>query len=403
MLLILLAGGASCAYSMIVESGNTVVIDSTTNADIYVIAGTVIINAPVHGDLVAAGGKIYINDTVNNVLLAGGTVEINGYITGKIRCLGGTLKLSRMIEGDLVAAAGDITIGRNAGVSGDVLAAGGNLYIYGNVGGNIRAAAGKFQLFGSVGRDLYCRGGSVEVYGKVMGAAALSATDALTIGESASFQGPVRYWAAVPVDFGHSLAQGHAVVDESLSVRQKRWYFLGGAGWLAVFWYMAAALLIIALMQYFFGAWFERAGAKAYDRPLPALGWGVVYFAGVPVAAALCFISLIAIPVGLVLIMGYVFTLLVCGSITSLVASHWFAHVLGTGGNVRKYIWGAFGLFILFRLILSVPFFGWALSGLMVCVSFGALLTSVRWKGRRSGSAIPGGEHAAAVAAAGVH
>ena len=386
VLLLILGGSPVCAWSMIVESGQTVVIDSATSEDIYLVAGTVIINAPVHGDLVVAGGKIYINDSVNNILLIGGTVEINGYVAGKIRCLGGTLHIARLVQGDLVAAGGDITLQKNAVIAGDVLAAGGNLYIYGNIEGNVRAAAGKFQLYGDIGRDLTVRSGDLELYGRVLGKAALAASDKLSIGQGASFQGTVRYWSPNTVSFGHASVPGTPLYDESLAFGQTHWYFLGAAGWLAILWYLASALLVIALLQYFFPSLFHRAGQRAYDKMLSSLGVGALYVVSTPLAIALLFLTLVAIPVAVALLMGYVLSLVICGSVASLVASHWFVHVLGIEGNNRKHILGALGLFILFRLIASVPFFGWILAIVMVCIAFGALLSVIRWKGVKAPS-----------------
>lgn len=378
--LLLAAAGTFHASAMIVESGNTIVIDSATDEDIYLVAGTVIINAPVHGDLVAAGGKIYINDTVNNVLLAGGTVVVNGYVAGKIRCLGGTLRIDRNIQGDLAAAGGEVTIEKNAAVLGNVLVSGARLVVFGNVEGDIRTAAGKFQLYGTAGRDLDCRGATIELHGKVMGASSLAASDGLIIGGSTEFNGPVRYWSPSTVDFGTSLKNGQALRDESLAVKQSHWYFLGSAGWLAVLWYLASALLVIILLQYLLPRLFRNAGGKVYDSLPGSLGYGILFLLGAPVAIVISFISLAGAPLGLALLLVYIFVLLTCGSITAVVASHWFGYVMGANGRFWEQVWIALGFFVLLRLIFSIPFFGWILFPLLVCIAFGALLSSVRWK-----------------------
>jgi len=389
--LLLPAAGFLPVSAMVIESGNTIVIDSATDEDIYLAAGTVIINAPVHGDLVVAGGKIYINDTVNNVLLAGGTVVINGYVSGKIRCLGGTLRIDRNIQGDLVAAGGEITVQRNVSILGNILASGGNLIVYGNVNGDIRTATGKFQLFGTVGRNLDCRGGRIELYGKVMGSSSLAVSDDLIIGDRAIFEGPVRYWAPSDVDFRASVKNGRVVRDASLEIKRPHWYYLGSTSWLTVFWYLASALLVIILLQQLMPHLFQKAGEKVYNSMLRSLGSGILFFVATPVAIAISFISLVAIPVGLALLLGYVFALLICGSITALVAAHWFGHVKGSNGRYWEYVWIAFGFFILFRLILSIPFFGWILFPLLVCIAFGALFSSVRWKRKGTGAATSAG------------
>ncbi|MDO6429518.1 hypothetical protein Q4E93_02885 [Flavitalea sp. BT771] len=395
LLLLLLSAGSINGFSMIVESGNTIVIDHSTTQDIYLAAGTVIINAPVHGQLVVAGGKIYINDSVyDDILLAGGTVVINGYVGGKIRCLGGTLKIDRDIQGDLVVAGGDISIEKNAVVSGNILASGGNMTLYGKVDGNIKAAVGKLLLYGTVGTDLDCRGGSIELYGKVMGQTVLAASNSLLIGSSAAFNGPVRYWAPSTADFGTTVKNGQVVRDESLAIKGNHWYFLGAAGLLTVLWYLATALLVIILLQYFFTKIFHRAGEKIYDSSLRSLGAGFLFFCGVPVLIFFSFISLIAIPIGLILLFGYIFSLLICGSFTAVVAANWFSTVMGSNARFWEEVWIAFGFFILLRLIFSIPFFGWMLFPLLVCIAFGAVLRGINWKRTAAGNKVAEGQTA---------
>lgn len=120
---------------------------------------------------------------------------------------------------------------------------------------------------------------------------------------------------------------------------------------------------------------------------------------GTPVAIVISFISLVGAPLGLALLLSYIFVLLICGSITAVVASHWFGYVMGADGRFWEHVWIALGFFVLLRLILSIPFFGWILFPLLVCIAFGALLSSVRWrrKGARTGAdaaAVSGGQTA---------
>lgn len=366
------------ARAMVVESGKVIVIDSSTTEDIYLAGGTVVINAPLHGDLVVAAGRVYINDSVGNILLAGGTAEVNGIVTGKIRCLAGTLRIGRLIHGDLVAAGGEITIGRNGGVSGDVLASGGTLIIYGKVDGKIRAMTGNFQLFGIAGSDLYCRGGSIDLEGKVMGSSELAASERLTIGTSMEFNGPVRYWSPAGVDFGTSAKNGRPIRDDTLMIRGTRWYFLGTTGLLALLWYLTSSLLVMIVLQYLFGSLLRTAGEKAYDNTLRSLGNGVLFLLGLPVIIALLMISLVGIPLAVALLMGYVGLWLICGSITAIVVSNGFIRRRGMDETFWKKVGVAFGSFILLMMVRSIPVLGWLVFLLLVCVAIGASVSSVR-------------------------
>ena len=374
LLLILLPAFAGKSFGMVVESGNTIIIDHPVSQDLYLAGGTIVINAPVHGDLVVAGGKVYINDTVSrDVLIAGGTVVIKGYVGGKVRCLGGNISLDHLLQGDLLVGGGDIRVEKGCVVAGSVLAGGGRLALYGEVREDVRVYAGNFQLYGPVGRDLEFRGGTIGVYGRVGGESKLSVTDRLEIGYSAVFNGPVRYWSTDTVNFGTSLRAGQAVRDENLAIRTRHWYFLGGSGALALLWYLGMALVLIILLQYLFRPAFHRAGEKVYDQTLRSFGTGLLVFLGIPLLITIAIASLVAMPVGFLMLFGYLFILITSGSISSLVAAHWFSSLMGSNGKFWEQVGMAFVFFILLRLVLSIPLFGWILYPILVCIAIGAL------------------------------
>jgi len=383
--LLLLPMFASKSFGMVVESGNTIIIDHPVSQDLYLAGGTIVINAPVHGDLVVAGGKIYINDTVTrDVLIAGGTVVLKGYVGGKVRCLGGSVRLDDLLQGDLLVGGGDISVEVGCIVGGSVLAGGGRLTLYGEVREDVRVYAGKFMLYGVVGRDLECRGGAIGIHGSVAGESKLSASDKLEIGYSAVFNGPVRYWSPDPVDFGSSVHGGRAIRDESLSIRARHWYFLGSSGALVFFWYLGMALALIILLQYLFRPAFQRAGEKVYEHTLRSFGTGLLFFIGTPLLVAMAIASLVVMPVGFFMLVGYLFILISCGSISSLVAAHWFSSLMGSNGKFWEQVGMAFVFFILLRLLLSIPLFGWILYPILICIACGALLMAIRWKRKAS-------------------
>lgn len=374
ILLLLLPALAGKSFGMVVESGNTIIIDQPVSQDLYLAGGTIVINAPVHGDLIVAGGKVYINDSVlRDVLIAGGTVVLKGYVGGKVRCLGGNVSLDHLLQGDLLVGGGDITVEKGCIISGSVLAGGGRLTLYGEVKEDVRIYTGKFLLYGAVGRNLECRGGTIGIHGRVEGESKLSASDRLEIGYSAVFKGPVRYWSPDTVNFGTSLHTGRAVRDEDLAIRTRHWYFLGGSGALVFLWYLGMALTLIILLQYLFRRAFQRAGEKVYEQTLKSFGTGLLFFLGTPLLIAMAIGSLIAMPVGFFILFGYIFILMTCGSISSLVAAHWFSSLMGSNARFWEQVGMAFVFFILLRLVLSIPLFGWVLYPLMVCIAIGAI------------------------------
>jgi hypothetical protein len=384
----LLLGISSSVSGMIVESGNTIIIDQPVTQDLYLAGGTIVINAPVHGQLVIAAGKVFINDTVDrDVLVAGGSVDVKGYVGGQIRCLGGRLHLEHLLHGDLVVAGGEIVLDTDCRVNGSLLAAGGRITVYGNIQEDARVVAEQFQLYGSVSRNMECRAGTIGIHGHIEGTSELAASGRLDIGHDAVFNGAVRYWSPNTVYFGASVKRGQPIWDKSLAISTGHWYFLGYSGGVVFLWYLGMAMVLIIVLQYIFQLFFERGGQKLHEEPLRSFGTGLLFVLAVPLLIAATIASLVAMPIGFLLLVGYIFVLLTGSSIGSLLAAHWFTGVMGGRGKFWEQVGIAFVFFLLFRLVQAIPYVGWLLFLMLQCMVYGALLLTVRWKRSRTSAA----------------
>lgn len=386
LLLLLLLCVANRALPMIIESGSSVVIDHPVFEDLYLAGGTVTINARVHGDLIIAGGTVFINDTVDNeILVAGGRTTLSGYAGGTVRCISGDLRIARSIHGDLVLAGGTITIERGCTIDGSLLAAGSDLTVYGSVKGNIRSTAGRFHLFGSVGGDLDCRGATIEIDGNIAGNSLLAASQSLDIGANAAFRGAVRYWSAVPTEFGSALTNGKAIRDESLAIEKSHWYFLGSITWLGLLAWLGAGLVGILALQYFFADRLQKAGRRFSADTLRSLGGGLLFIVGVPALAILCFITLVGIPLAIALLSGYGLTWLFSSGLISVVIANSLDNRKGGTWGFWRMIGTAFGIFLLLKIVFLVPVAGMVLFLALAAISFGAILLDVKWRRPNSG------------------
>jgi hypothetical protein len=360
--------------------GNTVTISEPVWNDLYIAGGHIIINAPVHGDLVVAGGTVHFNDTVtNDILVAGGNVTFNGHVGDDVRCAGGNLQIIKNVAGDVVVTGGTVTIASGVSVGG-LLSAGGEVTIDGIVTGKVKSASGNFVLNGQVMNDLDCRADKITINGAVKGQALLSAGDVI-VGDHAAFSGPVRYW--VPggqVNFKQSLKNGQAVYDPSLRISRGRWYFLGFASIMALLWYVGAVLLLIVIIQYLFGPAMKKAGEKVYSSIPKSLGYGFLFWIGVPIAAAVAFITVIGVPVGLILLGCYIILALSATTIVAVVAANWLHSRSRAKWGFWKLVFIALGIFMLLKIVTFTPFFGWLLLIVLVCIASGAILLSINWR-----------------------
>lgn len=378
-----LTGFFFAAFAFRLESGDTTTINEPVNDDLYIAGGTVTINAPVRGDLIVAGGNITINDSVTgDILIAGGEILLNGHTGDDIRCAGGNIRIKKNVEGDLVIAGGRIEVDRDVTVGG-MLAAGGEVTLDGNIKGSARIAGGEVQMNGSVDGDIDCRGGQLDFNGTVGGRAILSSSD-LTVGSNAVFNGGVRYWNGEGrVDFGQAVKSGQAVWDPKLQLDGRQWYFLGAATLLGLLWYLGMALLMIFIVQYLFSSTMKRAADVVFAHALRSFGFGLLFFFAVPVAAAIAFITIIGVPVGALLLIMYITLILLATVITSVVVANWYNNRHKKAWSYTRLSMTAFLVFIILKVVSLMPFIGFVVMLLMVCIAFGGILASVHWRRRR--------------------
>jgi len=381
----IIAGLLLCTVSMAhatrIEWGKTTIIDKPVYDNLYIAGSEVIINAPVHGDLILTGGTVTINDTVSNdILVAGGTLNFNGFVGGDIRCAGGKLNILKEVTGDVVAAGGTIVIGKNITI-GSLIGAGGDITINGTVNGMVRTASGRLLLNGNVMKDMDCRGGQLTINGTVHGQAVLAATDEVLIGNAAAFDNGVRYWApGKKVDFKQAVKGGQAIFDPSLRMNRNHWYYLGFSSIVGLFWYVGMVLVLIMIVQYLFGSTMKKAGQTAYDKMMKSLGYGVLFWIGVPIAAVLACVTVIGVPIGLILLFSYVILALLATTITSVVAANWLNNRSATNWRYWQMVFTALGIFIVFKILTFTPFFGWLVLALLVSIAFGSILLNVNWR-----------------------
>ena len=157
-LLLVIAVGAVMGKGFLLDgklrTGDTVTVaaDETIHGDVYVLAGRVTVDGTVDGDLTAFGGQVDVNGAVTgDVLAAGGSISISGSVAGDARIAGGQLNVGGSVGEDLAAAGGQVTIPGGGSVGGDLIVSGGQISVSGAVAGSIEGTAGSYSRNGSVG------------------------------------------------------------------------------------------------------------------------------------------------------------------------------------------------------------------------------------------------------------
>lgn len=366
-----------------IEYGKDIVISQPVNENLYIMGGKVTINAPIHGDLIIAGGTIVINDSVtNDINIAGGEITFNGWVGGDIRCAGGKMYIRKNVLGEVVITGGNIMVDKGIEIGG-LLASGGNITINGNVNGKILGAFGEFSLNGNVLNDVDLRGGHLSVNGLISGNTVMAART-IVLGESAAFKGNIRYWNKQgTLGLKNNSIKGKALFDPSLRIRTGEWYYLGAVTIFGFLWYIGMALLMIAVVLYLFSATIKKAALTAFSNSLQSLGVGFLFFILIPMVAVIALFTIIGVPVGILLFIGYILLLLLSTVITSVVGANWINNQNNFHWNLTQLVLISTIIFVVLKLLTFMPFFGWFVMALLVCISFGAILLNINWKGKR--------------------
>lgn len=273
----------------------------TIEHNAYLAGGSLVSSGTIGGDLVAAGGTLVVNGPVGaDLLAAGGNLSILGNVAGDLRAAGGTIAITGNVAGDLVAAGGNIT------------AAGSK------IGGDALLAGGSIRLTAPVSGSVYIRGGQVVIDAPITGHVDVRA-QSLTLGSHAAITGDLTYEApkAATMQDGASV-KGKTTFTPVVNVSE------GPAAAFALFsvWILAslAALMLTALL---FRALFRRyvveAGNAVVARPWHKLGMGFIVFAVTPPAIFVLCLTVVGIPLGVVVGLGYAALLVVSWMFTPVI------------------------------------------------------------------------------------
>ncbi|NND93943.1 MAG: hypothetical protein HKN45_03705 [Flavobacteriales bacterium] len=347
------------------ESGEKVRITQDYNDDMYVAGGEVNVEAIVSGDLVVTGGQVSVSDSiVMDLTLAGGQIDITGAVGDDIRAAGGQIFIDGPVADDAIVFGGDIEIGPNAIISGDLVVFGGEIEMNGSVLGAVRIS-----------------GGDVNINGTVKGESRLS-SGSLDIGEEAQFYSDVVYWSEDgDIDFGTSMKSGSTQFDESLGWEANDYGDPAVGIAFGIFFailFIIGGFLIIMLLNWAFGGWFERAATEVRSDWVKSLGSGLLYIIGLPVLIILGIMIVIGIPLSLFLFFFYIFSLVFGMFVVALIATYF----LKTRGNKDWGYWKvvliAFLITIAFQILTSIPFLGAVISFAIITIAYGAIGLALR-------------------------
>ena len=312
-LVLLLGGGFTPAQAgrVVGDTDITVPEGDVVQEDLYLFGERVVIAGRVEGDVHAVAREILITGEIaGDAVLAAQVIDIQGQITDDLRAAGAIVRVRGLVGDDVLAAGMAVEIRPQRPVAGDVWAAGYQVYIT-DVQGNVWTAGNGVTIAGQIGGSVQAavgdsEGPPVALLTFFIPVANLPTVPAgLTLTSEADIAGDLIYrsfqtarldpGATIRGNITHQLPQPPDTnLEPEIQWGTRPWLIAQGRRWITLLLMGVVSFLIAASPM-------RRLGRYVAQRPLPALGWGLVTVLGVIGAFMLIFLAglLMAILFGL--------------------------------------------------------------------------------------------------------
>ncbi|AKB84980.1 hypothetical protein [Methanococcoides methylutens] len=359
LLILFFAGNANAA--MMVDAGDTVIIDDLVEDDVYLAGNTLIVNGTVLGDVVATGGTVEIHGNVSgDLIIAAGDVIITGDIGDDVRVACGNFELSGQIGDDLLVTAGSVSTTDIANVGGDTTIRSGDADIGGNFGGLLDVSAGDLTLAGNVD-----------------GNAVLDASD-LTIQPNSSIKGNLEYSTQKEISIPAGVV-GEEIKPEKPAPREDRF---NGEGVLNVItfigkiaYYMFLFVLgVISILV--FPSKTEEIVRDIQEQPFKNVAVGLLILVGTIIGSLVLMITIIGIPIALFLLL----LLFIVVMIAKIYTAMWLGEVTfrKVGFEYNQWRVLALGLFLIL-VLTELPYVGGLIGLLVTLVAMGSMYFALKY------------------------
>jgi cytoskeletal protein CcmA (bactofilin family) len=401
------------------RSGDRVIVESSevVDDDLYVGATEFILDGTVNGDVIAFAQTVTVNGTVNGDLFAAGqTVIVNGTITGAIRMAGSVLFVgeSASITKDIVSAGYSLEVRKGSAIGRDLIFAGGQMLMAGDVTRDVQTATSAFELRGTVGRNVKAElgttnpaqmGPSPTMFMPQSAISAPALRPGLKIEPAAKVKGNLEYTQDTKLTLPAGIVSGKVLYTAfvpTVTGTQEPTFAQKVSRWALTFLRSSITHILVGLLLlWLFPTFVKRLSENLRTRFWPSLGWGAVSWVVFIVALVLVVLATIAggilfgtltlgqltgtfVWLGIlalfVLIIGFVLT-------TSFVAEVVFGMTLGSWILTRahsslaenRYWPMVIGVLITLAVValLSFPvipgFFAWLVNAAVILFGLGAL------------------------------
>jgi cytoskeletal protein CcmA (bactofilin family) len=349
-LVLLLFGFAKVGHAQQFRHGNNAIIGKNEKVDssVYLAGRYIDVAGEISGDLYCAGQNITVSGTIHgDIICAGQNITITGQVDGDVRTAAQTVVIGSNIAGNLTVGAQDFTLNSDGKVGADVTGGVSNMVINGAVGRDLVLGASDATINGSIGRNIK------------------SQVDHLNLGNSATVGGSIDYTSNNELGQASGATVSGNVHRSTPKPHEKKggWFGIG----FRIYWFFAMLLVALALVL-LFPSIFRESAERTIKSPGKTLLMGIAATLFTPVLFSLLLVTIVGIPLGLILLFGWVMALILSGP--------FFAYLVGREiwRSQHNAIWTMLLGSVILLLIYNIPWIGFIAMLAAVFIGMGMLV-----------------------------
>ncbi len=351
------AGGEVDLERLMPSERSVLAAGKEVQGDYFAFGPHVEISGTVHGDVYAAGGEVLVDGVIDgDLIVAGAKVIVSGTVSQDARIAGAQVTIGGTIGRNLTVAGGDVQVMEPSHIRGNVLAGAGNVQLAGQVDGETRVGAGNVVVSSRIGGDLAAAAGAIRLTSKASVGRNFRywSEQAPSIDEGATIRGTVSQRSVPEMLKAERLQEG--LTGLRLTVRAVNF---------------VSTLLLGLILARVYPVFSLAVGRTIGERPMASLGAGAAALVGVPLMILVCFATVLAIPLGLVLGALYVATLYLGRVFVMVWAGQWLLLRVSDSPSPG---WSFVTGLVLYSLLTFLPLAGGIVMLLTVLTGLGALL-----------------------------
>lgn len=374
-LLILLLSAPMAVFGATLQVDSDVLIDEQKVLDenLYTSSAQMRFFAQESQDVTSLYGHgVFAGIIDGDALLLGATTEISGVVNGDVRSVGGNITVSGVVHGDILAIGGTVHFTDTARLYGDVI-----------------VIAEQATMAGSYTNTSTVIANTVEINGAVDGDIEVT-SNTLHVGDGAVIRGVVTYISPTPATVADGATIIHPIefnqtesLQDQAAVKRTLVTFLS-------FWRILqfiTTLILAFILVHVFKVFSKDVTDYVLQSFFRSFLLGLISVIVIPLAAFFLFISVFALPLGVIVMCLYIIGLLVSTAMASVYLGVFFKNITHKGRPNEISFGSAMVALLVVTLLQFVPVVGDIIRPFVAVVAFGGIIRivyhSVRFHGKK--------------------